>query len=57
MFGRMSEKKARAQLAREFPTVPERIVAAVFAAYLRGVPDLPAATQATRDRLVDACAT
>lgn len=57
MFGWMSEKKARAQLAREFPTVPDHIVAAIFTAYLRGVPDLPSATRATRERLTDACAT
>lgn len=57
MIGRMSEERARAWLAHEFPAVPEHIVAAVFAAYRRITPSVRAAAQAAHDRLHDARAT
>jgi hypothetical protein len=44
----------RAQLSREFPDVPARVIASVLAAYRRVTPTLPEAAQAARDRIADA---
>jgi hypothetical protein len=51
----LSEAAARDHLAREFPRVPKRIIAAVLAAYQPETPSVYLAERATRDRLRDAC--
>jgi hypothetical protein len=51
-----TEERARTELSREFPHVPPRIVASVYEAYLRVMPDRQVALAAARRRLRDACA-
>ena len=44
------------QLTREFPDVSVRVVLAVFLRYLERERSLPMAIDATRARILDACA-
>jgi hypothetical protein len=44
------------QLTSEFPDIPARIVVDIFCGYLRRNTSVPAAADATRARIVDACA-
>ena len=57
MIGRrQTPDRALSELAREFPDIPARIVAAVLDAYLARGGSVTAALTAARGRLADACA-
>jgi hypothetical protein len=47
--------RAVESLSSEFTGVPVRIVLSIFLGYLERLESVPAATEATRRRLIDAC--
>jgi hypothetical protein len=53
----MNENRDQAldQLTTEFSTIPVRIVIDVFRSYLERAESVPAAAEATRARIIDAC--
>lgn len=53
---RSRRDRAFEHLTAEFPAISVRVVLAMFLGYLEQTDSLPAAVEATRERIADACA-